>query len=159
MKRDQMPALPYKRLIKHWEKTNHNIKFGPVHEETVVALEQRYEIEIPEDFRTYLLNCCPDPEHDEMDENYVTWWPLHRIKNIPEECMHRIKLREIAVDSEMYLFFADHLLWCWAWAICCKSGENYGRIAEIGNDRFVANSFAEFVDNYINTSPNFIGGR
>jgi hypothetical protein len=47
-------------------------------------------------------------------------------------------------------FFADYLIWCWAWAIVCGDDENRGRVVVIsGHDRFVADSFAQFVDLHI----------
>ena len=56
----------------------------------------------------------------------------------------------IAKDAAKYLFFADYAIWCWAWAIACGEDENHGRVVVIsGQDRFVANSFAQFVDLYI----------
>lgn len=49
-----------------------------------------------------------------------------------------------------YLFFADHLIWSGAWAIACTDDENRGRILIVGGDeRFVADSFKEFVDKYL----------
>jgi hypothetical protein len=54
----------------------------------------------------------------------------------------------IARNAAKYLFFADYLIWSSATA--CGYDENWARIAVIsGNDRFVAGSFAQFVDHYI----------
>jgi hypothetical protein len=50
-----------------------------------------------------------------------------------------------------YLFFADYIIWCWAWAIACGDDDNRGRIAVINglSDHFVADGFGQFVDRYI----------
>ena len=50
-----------------------------------------------------------------------------------------------------YLFFADDMAWCWAWAICCDGGEDHGKVALIGGapDHVVARSFSEFVEAYV----------
>jgi hypothetical protein len=77
------------------------------------------------------------------------WWPLDRIKNIPEEYAHEIKNDRVARDASRYLFFADYMIWCWAWAIACGDNEDRGRIVVVGaSDVFVADSFAQFVDRY-----------
>jgi hypothetical protein len=57
----------------------------------------------------------------------------------------------VARDASKYLFFADYMIWCWAWAIACGDGEHRGRVAVINgvSDRFVADSFGQFVDRYI----------
>lgn len=85
-----------------------------------------------------------------MDNDYVDWWPIDRIKNIPDEYEHDIGNPEIANSASKYLIFADYLIWCWAWAICCDSGPHYGKIAVIGgNGKFVADSFEEFVEIFL----------
>jgi len=82
-----------------------------------------------------------------MDSDYVGWWPIARIKNIPDEYEYDIGNAEIANSASKYLFFADYLIWCWAWAICCDPGPHYGKIAVVGGpDKFVADSFEEFVE-------------
>ena len=86
-----------------------------------------------------------------MDADYGSWWTPARIKNIPDEYEHKISAPDIAAEAKTALFFLDHLMWCWAWAICCGDGPNRGRVFLIGNeDRFVADSFGEFVQRYIN---------
>jgi hypothetical protein len=80
----------------------------------------------------------------------TTWWSLDRIKNVANEYEHPIRNAVIARDAAKYLFFADYSIWCWAWAIACGDDENWGRVVVIsGNDRIVADSFAQFVDRYI----------
>jgi len=82
-----------------------------------------------------------------MDDDYIDWWPIARIKNISDEFEYQIGNPEIAKSASKYLFFADYLIWCWAWAICCDPGPHYGKIAVIGDQgKFVADSFEEFVD-------------
>jgi hypothetical protein len=114
----------------------------------VEALEQRYDVTLPEDFRTYLLELSPDEES--LDDEVTNWWPVGDIKSIPDENRHEISHPEIELEKGQYLFFADFMLWCWAWAICCSNGPNRGRVAVIaGQDEFVADSFSEFVERYL----------
>lgn len=117
-------------------------------EATIAALEAKYDIQLPSQFRKYLLEACP--EDDQVDQNCTEWWSLSRIKIIPDEYEHEVTNDQLAKDSAGYLFFADFMVWCMGWAICCRPGADYGRVVVIsGTDRFVADSFAEFVDTYI----------
>ena len=152
-----MNTVPHQKLIQEWKKQNYNIGIGPSKEEDIVSLEEKYDIKLPQDFRSYLLYSCPEPHGGEWDENLISWWPLQDIKNSPDEYNKTVKNLEVDKDSKQYLFFADYCLWAWAWAICCKPGKNYGRIVWIGDGGFVANSFTEFVNIYVERSPDFTG--
>lgn len=114
----------------------------------VAALESRYGVRIPEDFRHYLLGRALS---DEFTDNELTaWWALDRIQSIRDEYKDGTGSPAIAAEPDAYLFFADYMIWCWAWAVCCSEGPNRGRIAFIGTpDGFVADSFSEFVERYL----------
>lgn len=105
----------------------------PLASEGVADLERRYAVRLPDDFRFYLLNAAP-PDMCMCDDGY-TWWPVGRIRNLPEEC-HDFTSREtpprIACEADRYLVFADYLLWSYAWAICCSDTADCGRVALIG---------------------------
>jgi hypothetical protein len=141
---------PYEKLRKYWDSTGSRIPTATRDESEIAALEVRYGVRLPADFREYLLLSCP-PANGNMDEPGVLWWSLSEIKNIPDEYQHELKNPPVAAEARKYLFFADYLVWCWAWAIDCGDDENRGRVAIIGgvNDRFVADSFGEFVDRLI----------
>ena len=148
---DERPLKPYERLRKHWDVTKAGVETISHEESEVGALEARYGLRLPDDFRDYLLHSCPRGEWTEWDESLIIWWGLSKIRNIPEEYDHwtTIKNPNVLADAAKYLFFADYCIWCWAWAIDCGEGANRGRIAAIGGgDRFVADSFAEFVVRY-----------
>jgi hypothetical protein len=128
----------------------------PDAERRVAELEQRYGISIPEDFRLYLLNAAPSGYY--MDEIGTAWWTLADIRNIPDECSEDMlddqRNPAVVAEQKRYLVFADFLIWCYAWAICCSDGEHRGKIALIGaGDPFVAESFAHFVELELNDDP------
>jgi len=140
---------PYQKLQRHWANSDATISTVELSEEAVGRLEARYRIRFPDDFRDYLHHSCP--KDDFCVDGMTAWWPFERLKNIPEEYdVLSITDAIIAKDAAKHVFFADYSIWCWAWAINCSNDENRGRVAVVsGNDRFVANSFAEFVDRYI----------
>jgi hypothetical protein len=122
-----------------------------IHDEgEVAALETKYCVRIPEEFREYLLKCCPNQNFG-LDDSMTAWWSVGRIRNIPDEYNHAIAHPFIQAHADTFLFFADFLIWAPAWAIACGDDENRGRVAAIGGgeDRFVADSFGEFVDRFI----------
>jgi hypothetical protein len=145
---------PWEKLQRYWAETDSGVVTGPKTEAQIAALEARYDIVLPEDFREYLLNSCPGERAWCFDDASTDWWPLGRIKVVEEE-LEGPKIKEANRPYWRYLFFADGYIWCWAWAICCDRGDaDYGRIRVFGRepDRFVAESFAEFVDLHV-TEP------
>ncbi|HEX8644292.1 MAG TPA: hypothetical protein VF702_10315 [Allosphingosinicella sp.] len=117
-------------------------------QDRAAAIESRYGLRIPGDFRRFLIEA---PLAEELtDEAGTSWWPLARIRSLPEEYGHEIASPAIAAEAGAYLFFADYLCWCWAWAVCCSDGPNRRRVALIGGpDDFVAESFLEVAERYL----------
>jgi len=113
------------------------------------ALEMRHDIHLPDDFRAYLAEACPAEES--MQGDCFSLWSPEQIKTIREECGSETPPNqvnpEIEADADRYLVFADFMLWCYAYAICCADGPNWGKVAIIGStpDRFVASSFSSFM--------------
>jgi SMI1 / KNR4 family (SUKH-1) len=138
---------PFQRLQRYWIDSGANIQTTAISEDAVAALERRYGVALPNDFREYLLKSCPQGNDNGWP---VEWWSLDRIKNIPEEYEYKIENASVARSAGPYLFFADYMIWCWAWAIACGNDENRGRVVVIGaSDNFIADSFGQFVDRYI----------
>lgn len=138
----------YARLTRHWAQTGAEMTTICQDEEALAQLEARYGIALPEAFRDYLRCACPRDGFC-MDQA-TTWWPLERIKSLPQECGD-IENPAVAANAGNYLFFADFAVWCFAWAINCGHDEHRGKVVVIGSsgDRFVADSFGAFVDRYI----------
>jgi hypothetical protein len=104
---------------------------------------------LPADFEAYLLETAPGK--DLWDEGDINWWAVSEIKCLPDGYEHGVTSTAIAEEAGAYLLFADYLIWCWGWAVCCSGGQNHGKVALIGSapDRFVANTFSEFVNRYL----------
>ncbi len=140
--------LPHETLQAWWFQTAAGIVTQTTSEREIVALETRYRISLPDDFRAYLQWAVPNTTNwDDADGN---WWPIERISNIPDECEHEVA-EPIATNASKHLFFVDWNIWGWAWAISCGEDETRGKVALINGqtDRYVADSFSEFVDRYV----------
>lgn len=135
-------------LLEHWRPDDPAF-LGRAAAVSVNDLEYRYGVTLPDDFRRYLLDAAL--AEDLYDDHETNWWAVHRIRNIPNEYEWSIGNEAIAQEAERFLFFADFLIWSWAWAICCSDGPNRGKVALIGGDPdwFVADSFAQFVELYL----------
>jgi len=133
-------------LRRWWTDTGADIRAAGASDEAIVALEGRYDLVVPEDFRAYLRDTVPAA--DNWDEEMGNWWPVARLRTLPEEYPHPVDL-PLPNDGRRFLFFLDHCVWCWAWAISCEDDETRGQVMLIGgNDRIVAHSFTEFVARY-----------
>jgi hypothetical protein len=152
------------KLLAEWLKATLDVDCMPASRADVQALERRYGVVLPDDFRTYLLEALPACGGN-MDDAMTTWWEIELIKNIPDEYAnspygpHQLNNAEVAAEQDVYLFFADCCIWCAAWAINCGGGVNRGRIVLIDGvkDGFVADSFSEFVGYYLRDAgrPNY----
>jgi hypothetical protein len=139
----------YLQLQRWWTGTGASIATEAVPEQRIADLEVRYNLALPDDFRQYLR--LSSPVGEVMDDRMGTWWEFNRIKNIADEYPHELD-PTIAAHASKYLFFADHCLWCWAWAISCAHDESRGKVVLIGGrgyDKVVASSFSDFVQKYV----------
>jgi hypothetical protein len=137
------------RLQQWWEETRAGIKTETIPEQYIAELENRYSLILPDDFRDYLRFSSPVGET--WDARMGTWREFEQIKNIPDEYQYELA-PAIASQAHKYLFFVDHCIWCWAWAISCADDKSRGCVAFIGGapyDKIVASSFSDFVGKYI----------
>lgn len=160
---EQEGAILYEALSTHWASSDPDIYTRCASSTDVEALEKRYSLQLPEDFRAYLIHAAPSTTF--MDDIGTQWWALSEIKSISDECQNGPPGQinpEIEQEKGAYLIFSDYLLWCYAWAICCSNGPNRGKIALIGGlpDAFVADNFRDFLllelsdDQAIHQGPN-----
>jgi len=141
---------PFQTLQRYWLRAGSNVQSAPLGEDAVAALEKRYGVLLPTDFRDYLLHSCPSDDNN-LDREGTCWWTLDRIRSVPEEYQHKLMNPRVARDASKYRLFADYLIWCWAWAIGCGNDDARGKVVVINglSDKFVADSFGQFVDRYI----------
>lgn len=138
----------YEALSTHWALSDPNTYMRRSTSKDVEALEERYSLQLPEDFRAYLIYAAPSTTF--MDDIGTQWWAPSEIKSIPDECPDGSPGQinpEIEQEKDTYLVFSDYLIWCYAWAVCCSNGPNRGKIALIGGlpDTFVADNFRDFL--------------
>lgn len=138
---------PHAQLKTYWAHPDSDVVTAPTGEAAVAALELKYDLRLPAEFREYLLQASPVGEV--YDQEMTRWWPLDEIKNVPDEYTHPLTSEVVSAEASRYLFFADYMLWCMAWAINCSEDEHRGRIVVFNEtERFVADSFSEFVERY-----------
>ena len=136
---------PHEALRQFWSATGLKAIGAPASQSEVEALETRFAVRLPDDFRDYLLKAMPRAGLP-IDKNLTTWWEVSRIAS--EQTMNG---EALIVDGDpanphRYLLFADHMIWAWAWAIACGETDQRGNIMEIGDrNRIVADNFATFV--------------
>lgn len=140
-------ASLYKALGSYWASSDPTT-YTRATDWDVGALEERYSLQLPDDFRAYLIYAAPSVTF--MDDIGTQWWAQAEIKSISEECPDGPPGQinpEIERENNAYLIFSDYLIWCYAWAICCSDGPNRGKIALIGGlpDTFVADTFGDFM--------------
>ena len=115
----------------------------------IAALEARYDLRLPEDFRDHLLRIGPGTR-EVWDNEDVLWWPTGRLRNVVDEYEHPVENPQVAREADKYVFFADLMIWCWAWAICCSDGPNRGKVVVFSEaQRFVADSFSDFLRQFL----------
>ena len=140
---------PHVELQDWWRRTNAGVMTAEIPDGRIAEFERRYELTLPDDFRTYLR--LGSPVHEAWDASNSSWWTFERIKNIPNEYPHDLG-PGIEWRTSKYLFFADHAIWCWAWAISCAEDATRGNVVVIGGvhgHRVVAQTFSDFVANYV----------
>lgn len=55
-------SKPYEQLRKYWASVESGVETPTRTEAEIAALEARYDVRLPADFRDYLLNACPVQE-------------------------------------------------------------------------------------------------
>lgn len=144
----------FEQLIQHW-RTEGLIVVPGVAEEETREFETRHDVALPPDFRKYLshVNGMAQIGGQDCDGKYFAFWPLHRIKPVPQECAENKAQVPVIENVDAYFAFADYMQWSWAYAICLASKQR-GKILQFGtlSPRIVANSFTEFVEAYVRDS-------
>jgi hypothetical protein len=138
---------PHLTLQAWWSRTAAGIETRTTSETGLAALEARYSVSLPADFRQYLSQGVPTAENWDAEDG--NWWPIERIRNIPDEYPQPVG-DSVAQNAAKHLVFLDFSMWSWAWAISCADDETRGKVALIGVSRegYVADSFAAFVERY-----------
>jgi hypothetical protein len=141
---------PHLTLREWWRRSGQPRVPAPDPHAAVAQLVDRHGLILPQDFESYLLEAAAG-EALWDDGDIKNWWPLHQIESLPEGYEYTIDNTEIAHEAEKYLLYADYLIWCRGWAVCCSNGPNRGKVALIGGapDRFVADSISEFIARYL----------
>jgi hypothetical protein len=103
---------PHLILKAWWSMTGTDVALRGTPESAISAIEARYSLSIPHDFRQYLKESSPVGENwDDEDGN---WWPVERLQNIPDGYEYPINNPAVAQNASKHLIFLDYMMWSWA---------------------------------------------
>ncbi len=144
-------------LKSYWMSTR--VKFRPPASlDAVGDFESRYSVIMPQELRDYFLT-FDGLEDEEWDNDMISFWPLHRIGNIPEVLGrhggfpdYRAIVQNLP-NSESYFVFADYLCFShvYAFQLATESSEKspvmwIGSGVSFGK---LADSFSDFLKKYL----------
>lgn len=152
------------KLRTHWLSLGLSLPRGSTEVE-IRNFESRYSVRLPPDFMDYFLHVNGMASHwpNAQDPEGYSFWPLERIKTVPEEATNHQYGNEWSSfpDAEWLFLFADYLDWSWAYAIQLSADSLNGNplfiIAKQATPIEVAGSFTEFVELYLADSPALYG--
>ena len=152
------------RIRVHWQSLGLVLPTGST-ETCITDFESRYAVSLPPDFREYFLRVNGMDTHwpNSQDREGYSFWPLERVKSVPEEAVSHLHSDEWSGFSgaECLFVFADYLDWSWAYAIRLSSNALHGNpVFIIGKKKApleISDSFRGFVELYLIDSPILYG--
>jgi hypothetical protein len=140
--------LPGEKLERYWRESQKPSLCKSATEEKVRIFERLHGILMPKDFRDYVLRVNGfDQAKNYQDDRGFNFWPLESIVRVAEYEDGRFGFS----NDDNYFIFCDYLDFSWAYAISFEVlVEQVIKIgAENGKPIIMANTFAEFVDRYL----------
>ncbi len=138
-------------LLKKW--ASDGVVIGrPNSLKRIQDFEQSHRLQVPSDFRSYLL--ASNGTRD-SDSNGYWFWPLEEIRSALNELKTHNHTSKIELNPKLaqYFIFADYLQWSWAFAFKSAEGEtSTSEVFRVDGDHLVlkvADSFVEFVALYL----------
>jgi hypothetical protein len=133
-------------LIRYWKQDSSTLPVGATDLE-VSHFETQYHVTLPQSFKTYIQTT--NGNGGEKGEDLFRFWSLNEIKLVSEFLPDYHSDRFDYPDT---FVFADWLIWSRIYAIHIdKSHKDGGQVFAVGGEeiRIVANSFEEFIEQYI----------
>ena len=117
----------------------------------IQSFEARYQLRLPEDLRGYFAEVNGTGQYSQVDDNLFCFWSLEEMKPLTEEWPGM----SCVAEPDTCFLFADHSLWCPAYAIRLSAKLAAGNeIFAVYSDDMkfkahrVVNSFTQFVEEY-----------
>jgi hypothetical protein len=128
-------------------------RHGPVAATALADVESRLALHLPSDVRAFYSKMDGT---DIMDASHglISLWPIVRWKRVSEEAPEYATAP--LADA---IAFADHSLWCWAYAARFEHGGERMAIYLVGgrSDHPIAENFTEFLELIITNSRRLYG--
>lgn len=144
-------SMAAEKLLSHWKNQGLALANGNS-EEALTEFESKNSVLLPSDMRHYFAaaNGMPNNSGSDVDSNGFRFWALDQIRPLPSAGAEAGVPIPAVEDPSRYFVFADYFDWSWAYAIDLGGG-HVQRVIHVGTvePKIVAQSFAEFVDLYV----------
>ncbi len=141
-------AETWARLAQHWD-DNHCAARPGVPASAITEFEQKYQVVMPADVRSYFL--AMDGQCAQMGDDLFRFWPLSEVRPASEGLSDDDPDRLALLG---YFLFADYLISSWEYAVRMQGSPDAGGsvycVAGGERDRQVAVSFTGFIGAYVN---------
>ena len=126
----------------------------PVDPVALADFEFRWGIKLPADVRAFYLRMDGTDMMD-ADHGLITLWPLARWSHLDHDEAPQYPV----VAPADGIVFADHSLWCWAYAAQFESGSERMTVHIVGHGTGVpiAETFTEFLELIVTDSKRLYG--
>ena len=144
-----MHALPSHQLKEKWVSEKLKLNTG-VTDIALQLFEENYKVKIPVDLRKFYL-LANGMEMNETDADLIRFWSIEELKPISEAASAYFD-HDYLQSVETYFLFADYSIWSHTYAISLTSSlSSENTICVIGANQpiFLANSFSEFINKYL----------
>jgi hypothetical protein len=141
-------------LLRKWR--GEGVAVGrPNSPDEIRRFEETHRVQIPEDFRNYLLAANGTGD---SDSNGYWFWPLEQIRSALDDLKTHRCYTNAVLNPQLaqFFIFADYLQWSWAFAFRFSEGEApTSEVFRVDGNHLVlrvAGSFGEFVGLYLSDS-------
>ena len=145
---------PSLTLLNHWRQQPAIAVMPPAPAADIVEFERRYSVSLPAELIDYYRVANGFDASGDQDDRGFSFWPLDRVSPIET---FDVNVGWFAPGAEGSFIFADYLSLCWAYAFRLIPHSESAAVCIVGTAdgkaQWIARSFSEFCDLYIQDDP------